>query len=91
MNNKYYTPISTNKNARIRSRVTRTGNFRTETHRRETGLSFAATTCERDDRTRFIIDGVETLSGKPLILNGHEARTIHRVLCTHYRALGKSW
>ena len=78
----------TNKNARIVNRTDRTGKSRTETQRRDSGADFAISTDERNNSTNLFIGGF----GAPgaVRLDGHEARTLYRLLSKHYRATGKS-
>ena len=77
---------STNKNAIIRSRRDRTGKLRTETARRDDGLNAAWSTDERNDSTRLFID----LQDGTLEFSGREARTLYRLLRTHYGYTGKT-
>lgn len=82
-NKKNYTP--TNKNAIIRSRMDRTGKLRTETARRDDGLNAAISTDGRNDSTRFFID----LPTATVEFSGREARTLYRLLRSHYAFTGK--
>jgi hypothetical protein len=78
-----------NKNAVIVSRVSRTGNKRTETARRDNDAFEAAiTTFPRNDRTSLFIHLND--EGTHLRLTGREARTLYRVLQRHYDYLGKA-
>lgn len=80
MRNYYWQPA--NKNARIRSRICRNGKARTETFRRdEDATRIAATTDERNNSTALFIDFAD---GGKVKLNGHEARTLYRVLQQHF-------
>ncbi len=79
------TNATTNKNAIIRSRRDRTGKFRTETARRDDGFNAAISTDSRNDSTRFYID----LQGGTVEFTGREARTLYRLLRTHYTFTGK--
>lgn len=84
---------SQNKNARIVSRIDRTGKSRTETQRRDEGsVRMAVSTDDRNDSTNLFIDfpsndsdGVDTVR-----LNGHEARSLYRLLRKHYGYTSKS-
>lgn len=76
-----------NKNAGIRSRLDTRGKVRTETYRRDDGLSVAASTDARQNSTRFFID---LPTGESISFGGHEARTLFRVLARHYAATEKS-
>jgi len=76
---------TTNKNAIIRSRVDRTGKLRTETARRDYGFNAAMSTDERSDSTRLFID----LQGGTVEFSGREARTLYRLLRSHYEYTGK--
>jgi hypothetical protein len=77
---------STNKNAIIRTRRDRTGKLRTETARRDDGFNAALSTDERNDSTRMFID----LQGGTVEFTGREARTLYRLLRTHYGFTGKT-
>ena len=77
---------STNKNAIIRTRRDRTGKLRTETARRDDGFNAALSTAERNDSTRMFID----LQGGTVEFTGREARTLYRLLRTHYGFTGKT-
>jgi hypothetical protein len=78
---------STNKNARIVTRVDRTGKRRTETQRRDEGeVKMAVSTDERCNSTNLFID----FPAEPAVrLNGHQARSLYRLLRKHYRNTGK--
>lgn len=78
----------TNKNARIRTRVTRNGKQRTETHRRDSGVSIAASTATSSNSTNVFIDFP---TGESVCLSGREARTLYRVLQAHYAATDRTW
>lgn len=78
-----------NKNARIVTRIDRTGKLRTETQRRDTGsILMAVSTDQRNDSTNLFIDfpGCEG----NVRLNGREARTLYRLLRNHYGKARKS-
>lgn len=77
--------VSVNKNAIIRNRVDRTGKLRTETARRDDGFNAAISTDDRNDSTRFFID----LQGGTVEFTGREARTLYRLLRSHYTYTGK--
>lgn len=84
-----YKPIkSKNHNARIVSRVTRNGKFRTETTGRDDKFSVAVSTDPKTNTTRTYIDGVvikyQFNSDREYIeLNGRNVATINRVLAAH--------
>lgn len=76
-----------NKNARINSRIDRTGKLRTETQRRDEGSTLMAiSTDENNDSTNLFID----LPDSNVRLDGREARTLYRLLRKHYAAARKS-
>jgi len=77
--------VATNKNATIRSRRDRTGKLRTETARRDDGFNAALTTDVRNDSTRFFID----FDQQTVEFSGREARTLYRLLRSHYEYTGK--
>ena len=71
-----------NRNAGIRTRVTRNKKIRTETYRRDDGsINVAATLDPSSNSTRLYVDLPD---GTYLTLNGREARTVYRVLQRHY-------
>ena len=77
----------TNKNARIETRVDRTGKVRTETTRRDAWTPvIAASTNERSNSTAVYLDLDDNTSVR---LSGREARTLYRLLSRHYAQLGK--
>jgi hypothetical protein len=76
-----------NAHAQIVTRTDARGNLRTETQRREDGLSIAAST-NSSDATKVYIDLPE---GDSLQLSGHAARTLYRVLQKHFQNSGKSY
>lgn len=84
-NSKKNQTVTTNKNAIIRSRVDRTGKLRTETARREVGFNAALSTDERTDSTRLFID----MQDGTVEFSGREARTLYRLLRSHYTFTGK--
>jgi len=78
---------STNKNARIASRIDRTGKLRTETVRREPyTVSFAASTDQSNNSTNVYIDFPFNGTVK---LDGRDARTLYKLLQKHYVATDK--
>jgi len=77
---------STNKNAIIRSRRDRNGKLRTETAQRDDGFNAAVSTDTHNDSTRFFID----LDQQTVEFSGREARTLYRLLRTHYAYTGKT-
>jgi len=84
--NRKYVPQ--NRNATIRSRQTRNGKLRTETFRRdEDTVSMAVSTHNVNNSTDLFIDIPGTSSVR---LNGRQARTLFRLLRTHYDYTGKS-
>jgi hypothetical protein len=85
----YFDYPATNKNARINSRIDRTGKLRTETQRRDEGtVLMAISTDERNDSTNLFID-FPGFEGN-VRLDGREARTLYRLLRKHYGAARKS-
>lgn len=78
-----------NKNARIGTRIDRTGKLRTETQRRDEGtLAMAVSTDQRDNSTKLFID-FPGFEGN-VQLTGRDARTLYRLLRKHYGKAGKS-
>ena len=78
----------TNRDARIATRIDRTGKIRTETQRRDQGsLNAAVSTDVTSNTTRLFIDMPD---GVPVKLNGHQARSLFRVLSKHYANAGMS-
>lgn len=78
-----------NKNARIGTRIDRTGKLRTETQRRDEGsILMAVSTDQRNDSTNLFID-FPGFEGN-VRLNGREARSLYRLLRKHYGKAGKS-
>jgi len=78
-----------NRNARIATRVDKTGKLRTETQRRDDGaVLMAVSTDQRNDSTNLFIDfpGNEG----DIRLTGREARSLYRLLRKHYGKAGKS-
>lgn len=73
---------STNHAARIRNRVTRNGKIRTETANRD-DLNIAASTDPHGMRTKLFID----MDDGSLVLTGRQARTLYRVLSTHFESV----
>lgn len=83
--------VAQNKNAIVRSRTTRNGKFRTETARRDSDtLNAAAVTTPQTNNTVLYIDFPVGGTLASVALNGHEARTLYRVLERHYVESGKS-
>lgn len=78
-----------NKNARIITRLDRSGKLRTETTRRDSGeLDVAITTDERNNSTRVFIDEVGRRQQAPfasLELDGNQARTLFLALQKHFQ------
>ena len=82
----------TNKNARIISRMDRSGNVRTETTRRDEGqFNVAVSTDKSVDSTRLFLDLDGRFEGDAVELTGHQARTLYLTLQRHFETLGKSW
>lgn len=78
-----------NKNARIGTRIDRTGKLRTETQRRDEGsILMAVSTDQRDNSTNLFID-FPGFEGN-VRLSGREARSLYRLLRKHYGKAGKS-
>ena len=78
-----------NRNARIATRIDRTGKLRTETQRRDEGsILMAVSTDQRDNSTNLFID-FPGLEGN-VRLSGREARSLYRLLRKHYGKAGKS-
>ena len=82
---------SRNKNARISSRMDRTGKVRTETVRRDPGeLTVALSTEPNVDSTRLFVNFGGDFDDS-IELTGHQARTLYLTLQRHFQALGKTW
>lgn len=80
---------SQNKNARIGSRIDKTGKLRTETQRRDTdAIKMAISTDVRIDSTNLFIDLPDY--GGNLRLDGRSARSLYRLLRKHYGVAKKS-
>jgi hypothetical protein len=78
-----------NKNARIATRIDRTGKLRTETQRRDDGsVVMAVSTDQTSNATNLFIDFPE--SGGNVRFNGRQARSLYRLLRKHYGKAGKS-
>lgn len=78
-----------NRNARIATRIDRTGKLRTETQRRDEGsVLMAVSTDQRDNSTNLFID-FPNFDGN-VRLSGREARTLYRMLRKHFGKAGKS-
>lgn len=78
-----------NRNARISTRIDRTGKLRTETQRRDDGsVLMAVSTDQRDNSTNLFID-FPNFDGN-VRLSGREARSLYRLLRKHYGKAGKS-
>lgn len=78
-----------NRNARISTRIDRTGKLRTETQRRDEGsILMAVSTDQRDNATNLFID-FPGFEGN-VRLSGREARSLYRLLRKHYGKAGKS-
>ena len=78
-----------NKNAIIVNRIDRTGKSRTETQRRDEGaVLMAMSTDKRSNNTKLFIDFPGAAGD--IRLNGHEVRSLYRLIRKHYGAAGKS-
>jgi len=78
-----------NKNARIGTRLDRSGKLRTETQRRDEGtLQMAVSTDQRANSTNLFIDSADWDSN--VQLNGRQARSLYRLLRKHFGKAGKS-
>jgi hypothetical protein len=84
--------MTSNKHASIRSRITKNGKLRTETHRRDSGIKASISTHAKTNNTVMFLDfeeedepGAETT----LRLSGREARTLYRLLSKHYEFVGR--
>jgi hypothetical protein len=78
-----------NRNARIGTRIDKTGKLRTETQRRDEGsILMAVSTDQRDNSTNLFID-FPGFEGN-VRLSGREARSLYRLLRKHYGKAGKS-
>ena len=83
--NKY---VATNKNAVIANRIDRTGKWRTETSRRDEGsLNAAISTDSNSNTTRLFLDFPDA----SVSMSGREARTLFRLLSSHYGYTNKSF
>lgn len=86
---KKYRYVPQNKHAAIRSRTTRNGKLRTETHRRDYGsINAAISTDPRNNASALFIDfpyGDEAVK-----FNGREARMLYRLLSQHFEFADKS-
>lgn len=76
-----------NRNARISSRVDRTGKFRTETRHRDGDSVRMAVSTNSSNATRLFIDFPESVGS--VNLSGREARSLYRLLHKHYSNLSK--
>lgn len=81
--------FKTNGNARIATRIDRTGKTRTETQRRDEGsVVMAVATDKHNDSTKLFIDFPQF--DAVVQLSGREARSLYRLLRKHYGKTGKS-
>ncbi len=76
-----------NKNARIVSRLTQNNKLRTETTRRDSDALNAAVSTDSSNATKLFLDLAD---GTKLTFDGHDARTIYRLLDRHYAFTGKA-
>ena len=83
-----HTQQAANRNSTIVSREDRTGKLRTETTRRNTGITVAVSTNPVSDSTVLFVDSP---NGDTFRFDGREARTIYRALQKHYRFTDKAW
>lgn len=73
--------------ARIVSRMTKNGKFRTETRNRPVGSDrFAVSTAGQNGATKLFLDfsGGDIRGGSTIALDGRQARTLYRLLAKHY-------
>ena len=85
---RYY---DSNRNARISSRIDRTGKLRTETQRRDDGaVKMAVSTDQKTNSTRLFLDLEGSVGDGSVTLSGREARSLYRLLRKHYGKTGKS-
>jgi hypothetical protein len=88
MARKTNTAMNQNRNASIRTREDRRGNFRTETYRRsEDSVNVAVSTKPSTDSTMLFVDSPD---GQSVSFDGRTARTIYRALKKHYEFTQKS-
>lgn len=82
-----------NRNARIGSRVSKKSKMRTETKYRDDALDMAITTDKNTHATALFIDfdGGTWNGGETVRFDGHQARTLFRLLSNHYEYTGKSF
>ena len=81
--------FDSNRNARIATRIDRTGKLRTETQRRDEGsVLMAVSTDQQSNSTNLFID-FPGFEGN-VRLSGREARSLYRLLRKHYGKAGKS-
>ena len=82
--------FDTNRNARIATRIDRTGKLRTETQRRDEGsVVMAVSTDKQTNSTNLFIDFPTDLE-RNVRLSGTQARSLYRLLRKHYGKAGKS-
>ena len=82
-----------NKNARIATRIDKTGKLRTETQRRDCDtVRMAVSTDQRLNSTNLFIDfpTYEDTDVRYVRFNGRQARSLYRLLRKHYGRTGKS-
>lgn len=77
-----------NRNAIIRTRSLRNGNLKTETARRDSGSFNASATSTPTGATKL---SLTTSEGLVVRLDGHQARTLFRVLARHYDVANQSF
>jgi hypothetical protein len=77
-----------NKNARIVSRVARNRKLRTETKRRDFGTTQMAMSTDPTTQSSQLY--IDLDDGRSVKLSGREARTLYRLLRTHYKFSRKS-
>lgn len=89
MSKRYQSNNQSNRNAIIVNRIDRTGKSRTETQRRDNdAIKMAVSTDPSTNSTSLFVDfpGWEG----SFSMNGHNARSLYRLLRKHYGANGKS-
>lgn len=77
---------ASNQNSRIVNRVTKNNKKRTETKYRDDGADRFAISTDQHDATKLFVDlyGGEVRGGETFTLSGRQARTLYRVLQSHY-------
>lgn len=78
-----------NRNASIRTRMTRNGKLRTETYRRDENTFAVAVNTLPDDNSTLL--SINSPDGSIYRFDGRTARTIYRTLQKHYQVQDKTW